>query len=220
MKKKLLLSLGLGAALASTGYAEGLFENSYLRIALGSSLVQDQDFDTGEGAAGVVDTELDAGIAVKAAAGIALEAIRLEFEVSLRDNGVNVHNVGGVTPPGSTGDNTSIGYMFNAFYDFHNLFNQDVFIPYVGAGIGLLTVEFDGYTIEGVPEVLDDDDASLAFQIIVGGEVDVVEDQVSLFTEYTFVSATDLNVDTTLGGNNSDIDYDVHSVFVGTRFKF
>jgi len=163
--------------LTATGLAtaDSLIDNLYVKGAVGYFWTEDQDFNTGAGGVGVVDTELDDDWAYKIALGTEIDSVRLEVEIATREAEVDVHSAGGADLPGSDGDTTAVSFMINALYDFGDILGLETISPYAGIGLGVAAVEFEGYAVEGVPEVLDDDDTSFAFQIIVGGEVDVSE---------------------------------------------
>ena len=207
--------------LTATGLATAgtLTDNLYVKGAIGYFFTEDQDFNTGAGGVGVVDTELSDDWAYTIAVGTEIDSIRLEFEIGTREAEVDIHSAGGADLPGSDGDNTALSFMINALYDFGEMLGSETISPYAGIGLGVAAVEFEGYTVDGVPEVLDDEDASFAFQVIVGGEVDVAED-VGLFLEYVYLNAPEVDVSTTLGDNGTDIDYETHNIFAGVRYSF
>jgi opacity protein-like surface antigen len=130
---------------------------------------------------------------------------------------VETHSVGGDTLPGSEGELVATTFMFNGFYDFAGLLAEG-FTPYVGAGVGYAGVSLEGYSVEGVPEVVDDEDASLTFQAIAGLSYSASE-RTSLFVEYNYLSTPGIEVDTTLGDNETEIDISSHSVFGGVRYS-
>jgi opacity protein-like surface antigen len=139
--------------------------------------------------------------------------------MATRGNDVDSHEAGGQELPGSDGEVMSAAYMFNALRDLPGLIDHDYLTPFVGAGIGAGAAEFQGYSVEGVPEVLDDEDAGFAYQLIAGVSYGVTE-RVDITLDYRYFSILDLEVDTTLGDNNSDIDFDSHNVFAGVRYTF
>lgn len=217
--KPYIQAMVFSALIPFAAQAEGLFDSLYVRGGGGVNLVADQDFDTGADAVGVVDTELDSGVAAKVAIGSLVGDIRTEFEFSFSDNDVDVHSVGGMNLPGSVGEFMAFTYMFNALYELDEVFGLEGVTPYAGAGIGVAAADFSDYTVEGVPSVLNDEDASIAFQIILGADVSVSE-QVGLFVDYHFLTAPDLEIETDLGANTSDIDHESHTVYAGVRLSF
>ena len=198
---------------ASPTQAEGF----YISIAAGTDMPSDHDFDTGAGAVGVVDTELDEGSALKFILGKQLESFRVEAEIALRMSEVEAHKLGSDTLPGSVGDAESKGYMLSALYDIGDTSKRVV--PYVGAGVGVGAVQFENYTIDGVPSVLNDEDAGFAYQFMLGLTIGLT-DNIKLGLEYQYFSVLDLEVQTELGANNTDIDYDTQNLFAALRYHF
>jgi opacity protein-like surface antigen len=219
MKGQIITAAAILLAATGLATADSLIENLYVKGAIGYFWSGDQDFDTGAGGVGVVDTELNDDWAYTIALGTEIDSVRLEFEIGTREAEVDVHSAGGADLPGSDGDNTAVSFMINALYDFGEMLGWETISPYAGIGLGVAAIEFEGYTVDGVPEVLDDEDASFAYQLIVGGEVDVAED-VGLFLEYVYLNAPEVDVSTTLGDNSTDIDYETHNIFVGVRYSF
>jgi len=219
MKRRMITTAALLLTTTGLAMADSLIDNLYVKGAIGYFWTEDQDFNTGAGGVGVVSTELDDDWATKIALGTEIDSFRLEVEIATREAEVSSHSAGGATLAGSDGDTTALSFMVNALYDFGDLLGSGTISPYAGFGLGVAAVELEGYSVEGVPEVLDDDDTSFAFQLIFGGELDVSE-KVGVFLEYVYMNATEVDVTTTLGDNGTDIDYETHNIFAGVRYSF
>lgn len=222
MKKTLLTAAALAAISTSPALADGHSHSGFYG-ALHGGYTQSDDHDFNYTPAIGVDTELDAGYGVGAAVGYDFGKVqdniglRVEGEITYRENEVDTHDVSalGGNQPGSTGDLTSMAYMANGYLDFHN---DTRFTPYVGVGLGLVDVEYDGYGIQAVPNVMDDSDMVFAYQFIAGAALELTE-QLSLTGDYRYFGTDDLEV-TTAAPNATETEYDNHSVMVGLRMKF
>ncbi len=182
----------------------------------------DHEFDFNPATA--VDTELDAGYGIGGAIGydfgpVADEHVgfRIEGEITYRENDVDTHNVQalGGAQPASTGDVSALSYMANGYVDLHT---GTRLTPYLGAGIGMATVDFNGYGIQAVPDVLDDDETVFAYQAIVGLSVGLTE-RVSLTGDYRYFATDDIEINTA-ANNATETEYDSHNLMVGLRVKF
>lgn len=219
MKTKTIKLLAMVFAGSLASFSAAIAEGWFVRASGGIHALMDQDFDTGAGGVGPVETEFDQGGVFIFAAGKASGSLRIEGEVALRMNDVDSHAAGGMELPGSVGESTSMAYMLNLIYSFEEQAGDFPVIPYVGAGIGIAAVEFDSYTVAGVPEVLDDEDAGPAYQLIAGLEYGLSE-YLDLTAEFRFFSVQDLEVDTTLGSNQDDIVYEGANFLVGFNYGF
>ncbi len=154
----------------------------------------------------------DWGWAVSGAIGYALgNGIRLETEVGYRPN--DVDNISGVT--GGSGDVDVLNWMFNALYDFKQL-NLPV-TPYIGGGIGIAHVDFDGVTpVAG--STIDDSDIGFAFQGIAGLSLALTENLAATL-DYRHLRVPHVRVNTN-GGTGVDSDYATNQVMIGLRYTF
>ena len=216
MTSWLRVSVATIAAAGLFGFQQANAGDWYISAQGGVTVLADQDFDTGAGGVGIVDTEFDNGEALKLAVGKQMDGYRLEFEVSMREAGVDTHSAGGSVLPGSEGDADVTSFIFNALYDFDT---STSFVPYAGLGLGAGGVGIEGYTVDGVDSVVDDEDSGLAWQIILGLAY-TLTDNLQLTVEYNYFSVADLEVDTDLGSNESEIDFEAHNVFAGLRYHF
>lgn len=186
-------------------------------------------------------TEFDTSVNYSAAIGKRRGPYRFELEVAYASNDVDNHSglvvggvdaaaldaaalVGGVdTPLGvSVGDALADGrgdiqnvFLFvNAYYDFPI---SDVFVPYVGAGIGaaFTDVTFQPSDIG----VLDDDDTRFAYQVAAGASFAATE-QIALFGEIAYRGTPDVDLETALFPGELTIENRGILAEVGLRFAF
>lgn len=213
-----LCTLALMAGTASAQSSSGF----YVGLAGGASFLSDSDFDV-LGAVNV-DNEYDPGYAVAGFAGYdfgsvwTLGGVRLEGEISYRQNDIDVHSVAalGGDQPGSDGEASALAFMANVYNDF---LPGSPFRPYVGAGVGAAVVDFSGYRIAAIPNVLDDDDTTFAWQLMAGVSYDLTE-QMSLGGEYRYFAAEpELTSSPATQSVNNDIDYDSHSIFIRLNYR-
>ncbi len=150
--------------------------------------------------------------AVSGALGYALgNGLRLETEVGYRPN--DVDNITGVA--GGSGDVDVLNWMFNALYDL-DYWNLPV-KPYVGAGIGIAHVDFDGVTpVAG--STINDSDIGFAFQGIAGVSLDLTENLAATL-DYRHLRVPHVSFRTN-GGTNVDSDYATNQIMIGLRYTF
>lgn len=204
MKKIYLLSTVCALAVLPQ---VALANDMYVSGAGGVSLLQDSDF---EGSAINAETEYDYGYTGLITLGNRYHnGIRAELELGYRDNGVD--NVGNVN---ATGHASSLTMMGNVLYNF---MKDSRFTPYVGIGAGVARVEYENVQLVGASRV-DDFDYAPAVQGIIGANY-ALNETLSMFTNYQYLTALNVDVDTD-AGTDVDADYDNHSVVVGLRYNF
>lgn len=169
-------------------------------------------------ALGTVTTTIEDGSAVGFVAGRELGPVRLEVEWSMRDFDVDDHLLAGAALPGPTGELEARSYFLNGYYHF----NADGRLsPYLGAGIGYADVELDDFGVTPVPEVLRDDDAGFAWQLMAGVEARFGSGW-RLFADYRWLAADGLEVTVSpaAGSLDSEIDLETHTMAIGVRYSF
>ena len=196
---------------AASASAEGWYVGAFGSF----SGVDDIRFDT---ALGTVTTPFESDMGLGLVVGYDFDSVRVEGEWSMREYEVENHILGGARLPGPTGDSESRALMVNAYYDF----NQEGTVqPYIGAGLGLVDVELDGFGVTPVPDVLSDDDSGFGYQLMLGLGFEVSESW-TLFIDYRYQSADDLSVTVSpaAGAVSSDIDWTTQDVALGVRYSF
>lgn len=222
---KLILGMAVSAAAAVLipAGASAQQEGFYASLGGGLNFLDDSDFDIAGGVG--VDNQYDTGFIISGAVGYATApvwdygSLRLEGEVSYRQNDIDVHSVAalGGDQPGSTGEASALAFMANVYHDF--LPGSD-FRPYVGGGIGLASIEFSDYGIAAVPDVLDDDDTAFAYQLIAGASYSFTP-QLAATIDYRFFAADpELETSAATGSVSNDVDYQSQTIMVGLRYTF
>ncbi len=83
--------------------------------------------------------------------------------------------------------------------------------PYVGAGLGFVSMKFDGHINGEIDDDSNDFAAGLSYEIFAGTEIKI-NDRVGVRVEYKYY---DFDVDDDIGDKNFNIESDGSAVFVG-----
>lgn len=209
-----LLAAAVLSAGATPASAQG-FENLYVSGYFGGNEADDADIRVGGFATG--DVGYSDGYAFGATAGFSpFENIRGEAEFAYRENDVGLLNGGG----NNGGDVSSWALMVNGFYDFDDIGRSldlgTAITPYVGGGIGLASVSWNGVTDGGAP-FADDDTLLFAYQL-GGGLAIGLFDEWSLSLDYRYFATTDPELDL-VGGGSFETEYQNHTVSIGVRYQ-
>jgi outer membrane protein OmpA-like peptidoglycan-associated protein len=206
-RKTIMALVCMGALVFGSTLAAANDKGLYIGGAGGLNfLTEDSDLNA-------VEAEFeDFNWAVSGALGYALgNGLRLETEVGYRPN--DVDNITGVA--GGSGDVDVLNWMFNALYDL-DYWNLPV-KPYVGAGIGIAHVDFDGVTpVAG--STINDSDIGFAFQGIAGLSLDLTENLAATL-DYRHLRVPNVSFRTN-GGTNVDSDYATNQIMIGLRYTF
>jgi len=189
---------------------------NYITFGLGITSTDDTSFQV---APGTIDTEFEDDWNYSAAYGWKREAYRYEVELVMGEDDVSSHTLDGGAPlAGATGGINMAGVLLNGYYDFTT---ASAFTPYVGAGLGLAMVEAEGFGVAAIPDVLDDDDTVIAFQIMAGIGYDL-SDRTTLFAEYRYFGAESASVTTSVstGSVATDLDFSSNQFRFGVRINF
>ncbi len=221
MNKTSIIAASLAAAVAAPVQAE----TWYLRGFGGYNALDDLDFQT---ALGPIESDMDDGFSVGAAAGLETNLMRyltpseqlgarVEVEYSYRENDVESHRLGGARLTPSTGDVNAHMVMTNLLVDFNK---QSPLSFYAGGGLGVGFVNTNEFSGAGV-NVFDDDDTTFAYQAIAGAEYKI-DNRWSVFGEYRYVGMTDPEVTLfpAAGGVTRELDLESHNVGGGVRLRF
>lgn len=216
MRNTLLIGLAVGLAAAQPAAA-----STYLSAFGLYNKGKDVQFSV---APGTIDTEYDGGFGLGAAFGWRADRgggvdYRVEGELSYRKDEVKSHRLnGGAALPGSTGDAKTTALMLNGYLDFNTSSN---FTPYLGGGLGFAKVDFSGFGVDAIPDVLDDDDTVFAYQLIAGAGF-ALSPTTELFAEYRYFKTEDADVTTSAatGGVANSMKYESNNVLAGVRFNF
>lgn len=150
---------------------------------------------TGVNAAGLDLSDIDAGVLISGNVG---------------DLGVTTANlvVDGV------GEVKTTSIMLNGFYDFD--LGGDI-TPYVGLGIG--TARTNASFAPSNTPILDDDDNSFAWQVILGADY-AISDSMSFFGNFRYFSAGDAAMNLDLLPATLDIENETQVFEIGLRYSF
>ena len=189
----------------------------YFSLGVGFASLDEANFDV---APGTVTTDYDDGLAVRAAYGYQFASFRAEIELAKYVNDVESHSLGGANLDGPTGEASALTLMVNGYIDF-DTGSGSALTPYIGLGIGNADLDFSGYGVNAIPNVLDDDDSVLAYQLMLGGSY-ALSPSTSLYGEYRYLTADDASVQTSFetGGVETGIDYDANILQFGINFNF
>ncbi len=221
MANKKLLCAASFVALTFSTHSNAADGNWYVSGQGGFVMTEDHDFNYAAG--NNIDTELDNGYAFGVNAGYDHGllfnnniGIRTELEYMYRNNEVDTHSLNGGSPlAGAKGEVTSNAFMANAIAYIDT--NTPV-KPYAGAGIGFAMVEYDGYGVNAIPAVLDDDDTVFAYQGIIGAEYEITE-ELSITGDYRYFRTADLDITSAVNFSTST-EYENHNFIFGARYKF
>ena len=188
---------------------------NYVTFGLGITATDDTSFQV---APGTIDTEFEDDWNYSVAYGWKREGYRYEAELVLGEDDVSSHTLNGGAPlEGPTGGINMAGLLFNGYYDFST---ASAFTPYVGAGLGVAMVEAEGFGVAGIPDVLDDDDTVIAYQLMAGIGYDLSE-RTNIFAEYRYFGTESADVTTSVstGSVATDLDYSINQFRFGVRIS-
>ena len=224
MKNSLLTAVSAAAVLLSISASTATAQSGgwYFSVFGGANFLEDTDFGI---AGGTITNDYDTGFLVGGAVGYDFGAItggpfgvRVEGELSFRENDIDEHSINGAPGvPGSDGDTSAFAGMVNLLLDF------DVtsgFSIYGGGGIGAANVDFDDHSIPGLV-AMNDDDTRFAYQLIGGIGYEISPNWVvDVQYRYFRVDNVDLTSTVATGAVGSSTDYESHSVLGGIRWRF
>ncbi len=158
----------------------------------------------------------DLGYALAGQLGYAFGPVRVEGELSWRQNSMDKIN-DNLGTFGADGNINAVAVMANVYYDIKT---GTQFTPYVGAGIGGINMDEDHITANG-QLITKDSDLRLGYQGIAGVAY-AVNDQLSIKADYHYVRADQARFTTESGfdGNFGRGTYQNHAVMVGFTWHF
>jgi len=178
----------------------------YFAFQGGWNNLDDMDF-------GAVEVSYDDGAMLGVAGGYDFGWLRLEGELSHRQNDVDEFKLFGYNE-GSSGEVTLTSFLINVYFEWDN---QTPFIPYVGIGAGVGQLDFDNVSGGGVSLELNDDWGG-ATQFILGLGYDFG----SSWQFYTDIRGLNVAIAEDGDSNNDDMDDDYFSttLTVGAQYRF
>lgn len=191
----------------------------YIAGRIGAAFSDDTEF----GVAGTtVTNEYDTGYNLSAAVGYDFNngaplSFRAEAELGYLSQDIDQHNVAGVanfSGSDAFGTTSSIYGLANAYVDY----NLGGITPFVTAGLGYASLDFDGHGVTPLGVVMDSDSGGLAWQVGAGAAFNVTE-TLKLDLSYRYFGIEDVGL-TAVDGTSSDVDLRNHQVTLGIRKMF
>ena len=162
-----------------------------------NTLGRNTSFDTGFGISGAIGRDLSRFLTG------ALTNFRGEFELAYAESGIE--NRFGNPEIRST------AYMANLYHDLQSADPHGKFIPYVGVGVGAVSVNCEGIGLT------DDDDTVFAYQVRAGLGYRIRPD-LRLSVGYRFFDAADADFRSATG--RFDSEFRSHAVEAGLNYAF
>ena len=161
------------------------------------------------------DSKEDEGYIVGGAAGYNIAPnLRIELNLDYRDNDVKSIGVGGAT--GATGSVNSIAGMVNGLVDLPYQFWG--IRPYIGAGVGLVSVNLDNFGVTGMP-IANDRDTVGAVQAMAGLSYNLTSNW-TMGLEYRFLDGFNPRFHTVNNSAISTSGYRNHSILLSISYAF
>ena len=218
MKTSRLLILGFisTTVLATAAQSEERWPRWYVGLSGSVNFVQDTDF-SGTGAN--ADVELDTGYGGTIALGYLppvkegfFSKTRFELEGGYRTSDFDSIEVGGVSAA-AAGEYHVTSVMANAYYDFGNYIG---WIPYVGLGGGMASIEIDTPNSFGTTN---DKDDVFAYQAMVGiGYAPATLPQTEWSVGYRYFGTEDPEFGNAVG--KFEGEYGSHNIEAGVKLRF
>jgi outer membrane protein OmpA-like peptidoglycan-associated protein len=211
-RTKALLAAILSSAIGGTAAAQT--DGWYAGAEAGATFAPKIQFHLPDGNAWT--QKQDFGYAVSGQVGYAFGPVRVEGELSWRQNDLDKINDNFGTY-GANGNINALGAMANVYYD---IYTGTKFTPYIGAGVGALNLGEDRVKANGVL-VTDDSDLRPGYQGIAGVSY-AVDDQLSIKADYHYTRADQVRFTTDAGydGGAGRGTYQNHAVMVGFTWHF
>lgn len=219
MKKTLLTFAALALLLlpAMAEAAQGR-PGGYASLFLGMSMMEDTDATTYDPQTFHERIEFDPGVYVGGTLGYDFGGVRLEGELSYRQNEIDSIDDRDFGPyPGVDGDIGVFAVMANAFVDLHN---DSPITPYIGGGVGVATIYLSDTDVDGSIFYTEDDDSVFAYQ--VGGGLGIaLNRQTTLDLGYRYFGTEEARFNSDgYGYLSTEFETESHNFAVGLRFKF
>lgn len=216
----------LGVSMLAISTSAQAADDWYVSGGAGLSILSDSDIKdtvTGVGSADG-NVSYDNGFALTGAVGKSFGDFRVEGELSYRKNDLDTLTITSVTLAGQTfagsasakltGDQSTLGFMANGYYDFNN---DSSWTPFVMGGAGMARHNLDVKSVGGVATTYDETDTVFAYQMGVGVGYAVTE-KADVTLQYRLFGTADATYDD--GTDKIEGDYLNHSIMVGFTHAF
>lgn len=189
----------------------------YIALRGGAVFADDTSFDA---LGTAVDTAYDTGGFVAGAVGYQFQntGLRAEAELGYLSSPVASHDIAGIGPfegDDAQGDASAFFGLASVYYDLP--LNAPI-KPFVGGGIGVADVAFEGHGTTPAGTVLDDSATAFAWHLTGGVGYDISEN-VALEVGYRYLEFDGVDV-VALDGTETSTDASNHIVFAGLKYKF
>ncbi|MBT7581584.1 MAG: porin family protein [Kordiimonadaceae bacterium] len=202
--------LGIFAATAAWNPSQA--NNVYISLQGGGALLNESNLS--DNAGNTADVDLKTGYIIGGSVGYRFKmGARIEAQFNHQKNDISSASALGVSVT-ADGDATINSRMANFFYDFKT--KSPKWSPYIGAGIGVATVNVSdpSVTVGNITLTGNDvDDTVFAYQGMVGLGFNATE-KVTISGEYRYFGSED----PTFTGIDASVDS--HNFLVGLRFNF
>lgn len=192
----------------------------------GVTALSDSDVtDTAAGGSFTGETSFDTGFGFTGAVGHAFGNVRIEGEISYRQNDLDDLSVTSLTLAGTTlsgalgtfpleGDISSLGFMANGWYDFSTGTN---WVPFVGAGLGIANLSLEIENVGGTVVTFDESETVFAYQVAAGIGYKVAP-KTTVTLSYLLFGTSDPEFDD--GIDKIEAEYLSHNIMVGFIHRF
>ena len=225
MKRFIFLAVFALFFLATSAYAQ----NTGFYISGNIGLSRQPDFNGTNNFMGLplgLNARFDEGYKARGALGYDFGPFRFEGEISYRDN--DGDGLGSLTLAPSVpvvSEISSISYMANVYYDYHS--GNSPWVPYLGAGMGVSTVDFSFSMPSAISgAVVNDKDTVLAYQIMVGVGYEITQ-HLAVSVDYNYLTTPDVELHSANipplipgTGDNFKSSNSNHSFNLGIRYTF
>lgn len=198
-----------GLSMAASAQTDGLYAGAEAGVNFVPSLKFNSEHN-------VWKQQQDPGYAILGQVGYGFGNVRLEGEVSWRQNDLSKFS-DSFGDHSADGNVSALSVMGNVYYDF---LNDTKWTPYLGVGLGGVSVGENNIKADGV-NVTNASDFVLGYQGIAGVSY-AVDQQLSLRADYRYLRTekTTLEMDPAYGGGYGGGRYESHTVAVGFIWHF
>jgi OmpA-OmpF porin, OOP family len=223
MTVRRIAALVLGASLiASAAQAQWMGGTPYLSLDGGWNHMSDLSFK-GSTTNLNASTQESEGYLVGGAAGLAFDPFRVELGLDYRNNSVNSIHFGtagafpAVTSGSASGDVHSIAGMVRGYYDLP--FGAGPLKPYIGAGVGLVSISLSGVKDAAGHAIVSDSDTEPGLEALAGLRYELNKTW-SAALQYQFLNAWSPRFKDQTGARFSTNDYRNNSIVLRITYSF
>ncbi len=147
-------------------------------------------------------------------------AVRGEFELKWKINGIDSFTQNGHVLTGVTGHTRVLALMYNLYNDF---MPESTFDPYIGGGIGYASIRYGNYygfdPNTHTWSTLDGSDSVFAYQMFAGFKLRV-SDSVAIGLAYNWFVLSDPKLTESNGSTKTEERYRTNSLMLGVTWRF